>query len=92
MKITLNQLRRIIKEEVSKHLREAVDTAVELDDGMLYYVDDEGNRTKIGPIAGSEFEDQLHWDGQRIPFSGSPSSLKGMLGGPGPALYPNRRR
>jgi hypothetical protein len=55
MKITISQLRTIIKEEVSKLISESEKVIVRRG-GVLNLRDDEGNETFFDNFAGSDFE------------------------------------
>lgn len=55
MKITVNQLKRIIKEEAQRVLLEYEHTIVRRGDD-LYISDDEGNETWYEEIEGSDYE------------------------------------
>ena len=69
MRLTATQLRRIIKEEVSKLMTES-EQALVRDGDEIYLVDDEGNREFFEDLAGSDYEDDLPFDGASIPYSG----------------------
>ena len=90
MKITVSQLRRIIKEEVSRALNES-EQSLYRDDGKIYLIDDEGNKEFLENVEGSDYEDQLPFDGASIPFSGGHSSMRGSRSSYGRSSYGRRR-
>ena len=55
MKITRTQLRRIIKEEMSKLVLESEKSIMRRGD-TLYLIDDEGNESDYGSVIGSRYE------------------------------------
>lgn len=65
MRIRLSQLRRIIKEEVTKLVTESESSIVRRGD-TLFIVDDEGNREEYGPVEGSDYEYLM--DGEGAPL------------------------
>ena len=78
MKITVSQLRKIIKEEVSKMLLEYEQSIVRRGN-ELYLVDDDGNEDYLEPVIGSDHEHLR--DGEAEPYSTGTGGYGGSYGG-----------
>jgi len=63
MRISVNQLRRIIREEVSKTLLEYSEPRIVRRGDDLYLTDDMGNEEYYGPLKGSKYEKLLKKNG-----------------------------
>ena len=67
MRLSVNQLRRIIREEVSKTLLEYSESRVVRRGDDLYLTDDMGNEEYYGPVRGSKYESSLKKSGDSAP-------------------------
>lgn len=86
MKITASQLRRIIKEEVSKLMLEYEQSIVRRGSN-LYLVDDEGNEEPYGSVLGSGYEHLDDGDAEPYEAGGGRGYNYGVSSG-----YGRRRR
>jgi hypothetical protein len=66
MKITLRQLRKIIREEVSRGIMLEYGSYMLRKGKSLYFVDDNGNEEYYGPAEGDHKYGKLK-DGERVP-------------------------
>lgn len=77
MRISLNQLRRIIREEVSKTLLEYSESRIVRRGDDLYLTDDMGNEEYYGPVKGSKYENTLKKSGDSTPADQYSDSYSG---------------
>ncbi len=81
MRLSVNQLRRIIREEVSKTLLEYSESRVVRRGDDLYLTDDMGSEEYYGPVKGSKYEKILKKSGDSAPADQYSDSYSGSSHG-----------
>lgn len=79
MRLSVNQLRRIIREEVSKTLLEYSESRIVRRGDDLYLTDDMGNEEYHGPVKGSKYEKILKKSGDSTRADQYSGSYSGTL-------------